>query len=125
VREISLQEATSNFVSRGQLVKLKKKAIRAGAWFKVLARIDRVLIDLTVKVAQIVRSPSLVKRILSVTTKLEGLLESKLVRATGMIGFKLSCTLSLLAQKWGNSAAGAWAGDAAFSRYLAVMELNG
>lgn len=109
----------------GQLVKLKAKAMRAGVWFRALARIDRVLIDLTTKVTQYVRSPSLTKSLLSVTSKLEGLLESKVVRATNETGFRLARKLSLLAQEWGHKTARAWVGDAGFARYLAVAELNG
>jgi hypothetical protein len=118
------QETTPNFVESGQLAKLKKKAIRAGAWFRALSRIDRVLIDLTMKVTKSVSSPSLVKRILSVMSKLEGLLESKIVRVTNEVGFRQARKLSSFAQNWGNRAARAWAHDASFARYLAVVEFN-
>jgi hypothetical protein len=112
-------------LDRTQLVKVKLKAIRAGVWFRALPRIDRVLIDLTIRVADSVRSASLAKCILSVTRKLEGLLESKLSRAMREIGFPLACKLGLFAQKWGNKAAQEWAKDMGFVRYLSVMKLNG
>jgi len=94
-------------------------------WFRALPRIDRVLVDLTIKVTSYVRSVTLAKNLLVVTKKLEALLESKLRRAITEIGFPIACKLSLLAQKWGNEGAKEWAKDMNFVRYLAVMDLNG
>jgi hypothetical protein len=125
VPEIASQNINSNFIDRTQLIKLKMKAMRSGVWFRALRRIDRVLIDLTIKVARCVRSSILANCILSITRKLEGLLESRFVRAVREIGFSLAYKLSLFAQKWGNKAAKEWANDFGFVRYLAVMKLNG
>jgi hypothetical protein len=119
------QEKTSRFVEITNLMKLRVKAMRSGVWFRALNRIDRVLFNLTIKVTNgNIRSSSLLSRLLTVTTKLEGLLESKLSRATKEIGFPLACKLSLLAQKWGNKLAQTWPQDMEFARYLAVMKLN-
>jgi hypothetical protein len=118
-------QSTTNFIDKTQLITLKLKAIRAGVWFRALPRIDRVLIDLTIRVAARIRSASLANCILSVTRKLEGMLESKLSRAIREIGFPLARQLSLLAQKWGNSNAQGWTKDMSFVRYLAIMKLNG
>ena len=108
---IALQNSTFSFLDKTQLIKLKLKAMRSGVWFRALPRIDRVLFDLTIKVVRCVRSSSLAKNILSITGKLEALLESKLARAIRDIGFPLTCKLSLLAQKWGNQGAQEWAKD--------------
>ena len=116
---------TSGFIGKEQLLKLKLKAMRAGVWFRALPRIDRVLVDLTIRVAQCIRSPSLASSILSVARKVEELLESRFARAVREIGFSLTFKLSSLAQKWGNKTAGSWAGDEDFAKYLAVMKLNG
>jgi hypothetical protein len=118
------QNSTFSFLDKTQLIKLKMKAMRSGVWFKALPRIDRVLVDLTIKVAHSVRSSILAKSILSITGKLEALLESKLARAIRDIGFPLACKLSLLAQKWGNQGAQEWAKDTEFAKYLAIMNFN-
>jgi hypothetical protein len=115
----------SKFIGKELLQKLRLRAMRAGVWFRALPRIDRVLVDLTIKVAQTIRSPFLASSILSVARKLEGLLESKFARAIREVGFPLASRLGMLARKWGNMGAWAWAGDEAFARYLAVMKLNG
>ena len=63
-----------SLLNRSDLIKLRVKAIRAGVWFKALPRIDRVLVDLTIKVAENIRSAHLAKSIFAVVGKLEGLL---------------------------------------------------
>ncbi len=115
----------ANFLERNQLVKLKMKAMRAGVWFKALRKIDRVLFDLTIKVADGIRSPRLARCIIVVAGKLENALENKLGHAVREFGFPLARKLSLFAQKWGNKAAVRWAVDPGFARYWAVMKLNG
>ena len=112
------------FLNKTQLIKLKLKAIRAGVWFRALPRIDRVLIDLTIKVASSIRSATLAKNILAVTRKLEGLLESRLLRAVRGVAHQLAQKLSMIAQKWGNTSAKIWASDVSFVNFLAVMHIN-
>ena len=118
------QNSTSDFLSKAQLVKLKLKAMRAGVWYRALPRIDRVLVDLTIKVANTIRSPHLARSILSVAGKLESLLESKLQRAIREIGLPIVHKLSIFAQNWGNVAAEKWASDEGFARYWAAIKLN-
>ena len=110
-------QTTFCFLSKAQLMKLKLKAVRAGVWFRALPRIDRALVDLTIKVASSVRSTTLAKNILTIIRKLERLLESSLLRAFRGIAIKL-------AQKWGNTVAQKWASDVSFIKFLAVMHIN-
>ena len=117
-------ENTLSFLTKTQLVKLRLKAIRAGVWFRALPRIDRVLVDLTIRVASSIRSTTLAKNILAVTRKLEGLLENRLLRTFRRIAIQLAQKLSLIAQKWGNTSAKIWASDVSFVNFLAVMHIN-
>ena len=119
------QDNDFRFLDKTELVKLKKRAVRSGVWFKALRRIDRVLIDLTIKVARYtVRSVALVKSIRAVMGKLEGLLESGLSRVIREVGFPLAQKVSSLAQKWGNTSAKSWASASSFVNFLAVMHIN-
>jgi hypothetical protein len=115
----------SGFIGSAQLSRLRLKAVRAGVWFRALPRIDRVLVDLTIRVARSVRSVALAESLLSVARKVEGLLEGKVSRAIREVGFPLACKLGLIAQSWGHKGAQAWGSDEGFARYLAVMKLNG
>lgn len=118
------RDSAFNFLNKTELLKLKTKAMRSGVWFKALQRIDRVLIDLTIKVADTVRSPKLAQSILSLTRKLESVMESGLSRTVRTVGLALAQNLSLVAQKLGNVDAKSWAFDRAFAVYLAVMHMN-
>jgi len=118
------RQATFCFLSKAQLMKLKLKAVRAGVWFRALPRIDRALVDLTIKVASSVRSATLAKNILTIIRKLEGLLESSLLRAFRGIALNLAQKISAIAQKWGNTSAKNWASDVSFIKFLAVMHIN-
>ena len=117
-------DAKSGFLEKAQLMKLKLKAMRAGVWFKALPRIDRVLVDLTIKVAGTVRSFTLASKILTVIRKLESVMESRFLRAVKEIGFPIARKLGLIAQKWGNTTTKNWESDKGFARYLAAMSLN-
>ena len=117
-------DANSGFLKKAQLKKLKLKAIRAGVWFKALPRIDRVLVDVTIKVAGTIRSFTLANKILTVIQKLESVMESRFRRAVKEVGFPIARKLSLIAQKWGNKSARKWESDETFARYLAALSFN-
>jgi hypothetical protein len=124
MRTNTTHNADSGFLEKAQLIKLKLKAMRAGVWFKALPRIDRVLVDLTIKVAGAVRSFTLAQNLLTVIRKLECVMESRFVRAVKEVGFPMARRLSLVAQKWGNAAAKSWECDKGFAEYLAAMSFN-
>ena len=119
------KSGVANFMEKTQLMKLRKKAMRAGVWFRTLPRIDRVLVDLTIRVADIIRSPHLARCILAITGKLENILENKLKRAIREFGLPIAHRLSKFAQQWGSRTAGNWLDDSGFACYWAVMKLNG
>jgi len=105
-------------------MKFKTKAMRAGVWFRSLPRIDRALIDLTIKVAIIVRSVALAKCVFAIIRKLDGILESGFRRVIREVGLALAQRLSEIAQKWGHPSAKKWASDLPFMAFLAVMHTN-
>jgi hypothetical protein len=124
MRNNILHNADSGFLEKAQLLKLKLKAMRSGVWFRMLSRIDRVLVDLTIKVAGTVRSFTLAKNILAIIGKLESSMESRFLRAIQEIGFPIARRLGLMAQKWGNVTAEDWGSDLGFAKYLAAMSFN-
>ena len=115
----------SGLIENGQLVALRRRAMRAGVWFRRLPRIDRVLVDLTIRIVDNIRSVKLAKCLLSVAGKLEGLLESRFARRVREIGFSLASKQSLFGVGWGNSSCSGWAGDSGYARFLAIMKING
>ncbi len=112
------------FLSKKQLVNLKTRAMRSGAWFKALQRIDRVLFDLTIRVVDNIRSAKLAKSIAVLTRKLENAMESSFSSRLREIGLPLAQKISLTAQKLGHIFAGEWVFDSSFAIFLAVMHVN-
>jgi len=109
---------------RAKLHILKLKAKRAGIWYKALSRLDRALVDLTIKVVDRVLSLGLAKALLAVAKKIEEALESKISKAIRMVGLPLAYKLGLIAKKWGNPYAKSWKSDLSFARFLAIMYIN-
>ena len=112
------------FLNKKQLVHLKSKAMRSGAWFKTLQRIDRVLFDLTIRVVDNIRSSKLAKSILMLTRKLEDAMKNSSSSRLREIGLPLAQKISFTAQKLGNISAGEWIYDSSFAVFLAVMHIN-
>ena len=121
---ITSKVMTRGFVDCKQLVKLKMKALRSGVWLKTLQRIERALIELTISVATIVRNAKLVKSILTVTTKLEGAVESRISLVFREIDLPVPQRLSLIAQKLDYDSAKTLASNSSITRFLAVLYLN-
>ena len=112
------------FLNKKQLMNLKTKAMRSGAWFKVLQRIDRVLFDLTIRVVDNIRSTQLAKSMLVLTRKLENAMKGSFSIRLSEIGLPLAQKISFTAQKLGNISAGDWVFDSSFAIFLAVMHIN-
>ena len=106
------------------LLRLKLEAIRCRVWFRVLSRVNRVLIDLSIRMKDRIRSRTLAKVILALVEKLTDALESAVSRSVKCIGVPLARKASLLGQKWGNRDAQRWASDMSFARFLAIMSIN-
>ena len=111
-------------LTKGMLAKIRMRAIRRGIWFRVLNRLERAGIDLTIRVVEKVRSSVLTKMLTSIVKKLSEAMESKVARMMREVGCSLAQKMSLIAQKWGNKSAVKWAADSSFIRYLAVTHMN-
>jgi hypothetical protein len=123
-KKVCLKNVSFLMLRRERLLKLKLKAIRRHVWFRALSRIDRVLVDLTIRVVDVVHSSRLSEALFSVVKKLEDGLEGGVSRAMKEVGFLLARKLSLLAQKWGNDLARNWMFDMSFVKFLAIMHIN-
>jgi len=98
--------------------------MRLGVWFRTLPRIDRVLVDLAIKVAENIRSSYLAKNLLEVLSKLEESLESNVSKSLSLIGRPIAEKLGEIAQGLGNNSAKKWASDSAFALFLGVIYTN-
>lgn len=106
------------------LLRLKLEAIKRRVWFRALSRVDRVLIDLSIRTKDRIRSRTLAEVVLGLVRKLTSAMESRVSRSMEAVGVSLALKASLLGQRWGNKSARRWASDVPFARFLAVMSIN-
>jgi len=111
-------------IASDELARIRLMAIRRGVWFKVLSRLERGLVDLSLKVTREIRSKILARAICSIMKKLLKALESKLKLRMRQIGAPLAEKISQIAQKWGNKTAHEWASNLGFIQYLTLMKVN-
>jgi hypothetical protein len=112
------------FLRRLELIRLKRKALRRGVWYKVLSRIERSLVDLAIRVVAKVRSVTLARSLAFVVKKLVDIFETGVQRQIQTIGLPLARRLSRIAQNWGNASAFHWASDLGFARFLAICAVG-
>jgi len=115
---------TGTFLTRGEIIKVKTKALRRGIWFRALTRTDRACIDLAIIVVERVHSRLLQKVLFSIMKKLEEIMESHVYRLMREVGGSMAEKLSKIAGEWGNESAVKWAEDSSFIRYLTITYLN-
>lgn len=106
--------------SVGKLVEAKKSALRRGVWFRALNRLERGVLDLTVKYVDSIKSSKLAKVVTAIIDKLQLAMESLVERMVRVIGRPLAQKIGSIAVSWGNRSASKWADDRAFARYLAM-----
>jgi len=112
-------------LTRRGLINLKSRALRSGGWFRRLGRVERALVDLTIRITYQVRSMVLARALLPIIKKLEDASENRVSHAIRQVGFLRAQRLSLLAQKWGNKCAEIWMFDPSFAVFIAIMHING
>jgi len=117
----SFNGAKSMF-SRSELITLRRKAVRTGIWFRVLTRIERATIDLTIRCVERIRSATLTRIIAEIAEKIEYAATGFLFRAEA-VGRELAERAVKLALSWGNRDASKWKDDIGFVRYLGAMNL--
>jgi len=109
---------------RSEIIRIKARALRRGAWFRVLTRVERACIDLVIKIVERVRSRLLQKVLSSILSKLEEAMESQVQRLMRKVGNNIAKEMSQIAQTWGNKSAVRWAEDSGFVQYLTITYMN-
>ena len=114
----------SSNLTRKSLANIRRKLIRAKAWFRLLTSAEKGIIDLTIKCVERVRSARLAKILERILVKVSEVLKSQFLHKVHIIGEPLASEVSRIAYSWGNSSAEKWARDFALVMYLGVMQIN-
>ena len=103
-----------------ELAKAKKLALRHGHWFRILSRVERGIIDLTVRYVDNIKSTTLAQVVTAIIEKLQRSMESKAEHLVRTVGLALAQKISEIAVRWGNHLAASWAKDREFARFLVL-----
>ena len=118
VRVYSEEEAEERRI----LIALKRKAIRRGAWFRVLSGIERGVMDLVIRLVHTVHNRMLASTLARILVKL--------YRATNYantleeIGKPIAEKISEYYARLGNKEAAMWKYDRAYARCLGLNQMN-
>ncbi len=103
-----------------ELAEAKKVALRRRVWFKLLTRVERGIVDLTVKYVNIIKSRKLAKALTAIIAKLQSAIESTVDTLVRTIGLPLTREISNIAVSWGNRLASKWADNRSFAKFLVL-----
>lgn len=110
--------------SRRELLLIRREALRRAVWFKVLSRVERGLVSLTIRCVERVQSSKLTAILRNIVGRLEDALSSRVDKLMGEVGWPLARKIAHLAVSWGNRDALKWVLNARFARYLTVVRMN-
>ena len=117
----TLNSLSDSCLAIGSLAEAKKSALRRGVWFRTLSRLERGVIDLTVRYVDSIKSTKLAQVVTAIIGKLQHAMESSLDSLVRTIGLPLAQKISNIAVSWGNHLAALWAEDRAFARFLIII----
>jgi len=100
------------------------RALRGRVLFTALDKSDRDYLYLTMKYFDEIRNSVVGTMIVKILARLKEALKSPFVRRMETYGVEKARSVSKWAVEWGHSAAGEWANDIRFVRYLTALELN-
>jgi len=100
------------------IAETKKLALRRRIWFNALSRVERGIIDLTIRYVDKIQSATLAKVVTAIIIKLQCAMECVVDRSVRTVGLPLARNISNIAVSWGNHLASMWADDYAFARFL-------
>lgn len=110
--------------TRQDLAKIKARALRTRIWFKALSKVERAIVDLTMKCTQTIRSHVLMSTVTAIVNKILQSFEESFMTRAERIGQGIVEALCAIAEKWGNKSSSTWKRDVRFTIYLGVSALN-
>src|SRR2546425_11466117 len=112
-----LRELLKGPITREVLIGLKTRGLRRRLWYTTLDRMERGLVDLTIRWVDKVRSGRMTETLMRILEKLAQALQTGMGRILGR-GRILATRASSLAVGWGNGSAFYWRFEQAFCNAL-------
>jgi hypothetical protein len=112
-----LEKLLEGPITREVLVGMKTRGLRRRLWYSTLSRMERGLVDLTIRWVDKVRSGLMTETLMRILAKLALAMETGMGRVLAR-GRILAARASELAVGWGNGAAFHWRSETAFANAL-------
>ena len=106
-------------LTRQILIQFRTRALRKRVWYRTLSRIERGLVDLTIRWVDRIRSTEMTRIVKMILQKLTGALEMRMVGVLAR-GRILASRISDLATQWGNRSAPTWKFERGFQIALGL-----
>ena len=111
-------------MTREWLGLVKGRALRKRVWYRVLDRLERGIVDLTIRCVDEVKSSRLALVVGRLVCKILKACRSTFLMRVARTGRELAEARSQIAVSWGMKAASDWKRDTSFIRYLGVNAVN-
>lgn len=121
---VSERRIAVTLTTRKDLLKIKSKALRTNVWFRDLSRVERAIMDLTIKCVDTIRSAMLAGTILKIVNKILQYLGKDFMARAERAGYEITERLCAFGDRWGNKTCTAWKFDKRFVRFQGVNLLN-
>ena len=118
------QLSTQGLMTREWLVSVRKMALRRRVWFGVLSRMERGVVELTIRCVDKVRSARLALVIGRIVCKILDASRSRFLMRVDGVGYDLAERISKIAVGWGYVGASGLRQDLGFVRYLGVNAVS-
>ncbi len=115
---------TQGLMTSGWLDSVRKVALRRRVWYRALSRLERGVVELTIRCVDRVQSGSLALAISRIMCKLFNAFKSRFLERVDIVGRGLVEKVSQIAINWGCSGAKEWKRDLAFIRFLGLNAVS-
>lgn len=107
-------------MTKQNLMKIKARALRTRVWFRVLSKVERAIVDLTIKCVERIKSQILMETICGIISKILQAHQLKFLARAESVGRQIAEQLSIIAERWGNKSCSSWKHDLSFVRLLGI-----
>ena len=114
----------ASLLTRQGLMKARTRAVRQRIWFKALSKVERGILDLTIRCVETIRSRILNKMISDIVAKILKNLKPSFLETATKVGREIAHEICQIALKWGNLHASSWRHDSDFIQFLGVTAVN-
>ncbi len=121
---ISLRDKEGVMLTRGFLLKIRRRAIRRRVYYRALDRLERGILELSARLLDSAQSVVLLQQLFEIVMKLEEALKGRFQLHMESFGVKRVAEVIMQALRFGYKGAIGWLRDPGFMEYLAVMDLN-